>query len=97
MEKIILCDALKEVVWNSIFPCYGCNYGCFKYTHNTEYKRVILGREFIGEAICLRNPICLSKPDNKTLNILKKILLERKNSSDLEIKENMNIYNYGII
>ena len=90
-------EEIKEVLWDSLFPCYGCNYGCHKYTHNTEYELVILGRIFTGKGICRRNPICLSNPDDKTLEVLKKILLTRKNSTDLEIKRNMNIYDYGMI
>ena len=97
LEQMLLREEIKEVLWDSIFACYGCNYGCFKHTHNTEYKKEILGREFTGKGICLRNPICLSNPDNKTLDVLKEVLLARKKSGDLEIKENMNIYNYGMI
>ena len=97
LEQILLREDLREVIWDSIFPCYGCNYGCFKHTHNTEYKISIFDREFIGKGICLRNPICLSNPDDKTLDALKEILLKRKDSGDLEITKNMNIYNYGMI
>jgi hypothetical protein len=96
LEQMLLREDLKEVIWDSIFPCYGCNYGCFKYTHNTEYKKKIFSREFTGKGICLRNPICLSNPNDKTLDVLKEVLLARKDSKDLEIKANMNIYNYGI-
>lgn len=97
LEQILLQEELKEVLWNSLFPCYGCNYGCFKYTHNTEYETVILGRVFTGKGICRHNPICLSNPDNKTLEVVKRVLLARKNSTNLEIKTDMNIYNYGMI
>ena len=97
LEQILLREELKEVLWDSIFPCYGCNYGCFKHTHNTEYRIDILGRELTGKGVCIRNPICLSNPDDFTLDVLKDILLSRKDSGDLEIKENMNIYEYGII
>ena len=97
LEKILLCEELKDVIWDSIFPCYGCNYGCFKHTHNTEYKIDFFGREFVGKGVCIRNPICLSNPDDKTLGVLKNILLKRKDSGDLEIKKDMNIYDYGII
>ena len=82
-------EDLKEVLWDSIFPCYGCNYGCFKHTHNTEYKKEIFNREFTGKGICLRNPISLSNPGDKTLDVLKEVLLARKDSKDLEIKANM--------
>lgn len=97
LEQLLLRDELKEIIWNSIFPCYGCNYGCFKHTHNTEYKKEIFGREFTGKGICLHNPICLSNPDDKTLDVLKEVLLKRKESDDLEIKDDMNIYNYGMM
>ena len=97
LEQILLHEDLKEVIWDSIFPCYGCNYGCFQQTHNTEYKKTILGREFTGKGICLRQPICLSNPGDKTLDVLKEILAARKKSGDLEIVKNMNIYNYGKI
>ena len=97
LEQILLREELKEVLWDSIFLCYGCCYGCFKHTHSTEYQTKILGRAFTGKGICLRNPICLSNPDDKTLDVLKEILLARKNSDDLTIKENKNIYNYGML
>ena len=97
LKQMLMCEDLKKVLWNSIFPCYGCCYGCFKYTHDTEYRKEILGREFTGKGICLRNPICLSNPNDKTLDILKEVLLARKNSGDLEIKANMNIYNYEML
>ena len=96
LQSILLREELKEVIWGSIFPCYGCCYGCFKHTHNTERRISIFNREFSGKGICLRNPICLSNPDDKTLDVLKEILLARKDSGDLEIKEK-NIYNYGMI
>ena len=97
LEQMLLCEDLKEVLWDSIFPCYGCCNGCFTYTHQTEYKKEIFGREFTGKGICLRSPICLSNPDDKTLDILKGILLARKDREHLEIKVNMNIYNYGML
>ena len=34
---------------------------------------------------------------DKTLDIMKEILLARKDSDDLIIKENMSIYHYGMI
>ena len=95
LEQLLMREELKGVLWNGIFSCCGCCYGCFKHTHNTEYKMEIFGREFTGKGICLRNPICLSGPDEKTLDVLKEILLTRKDSGDLEIREKMNIYNYG--
>lgn len=97
LEQLLLRDELKEVIWESIFPCYGCNYGCFQHTHSTEYRKLIFGREFTGTGICLRNPICLSNPGDKALDIMKEILLARKDSDDLIIKENMSIYHYGMI
>ena len=97
LKQLLMRENLKEVLWDSIFPCYGCSYGCFKYTHDTEYRKEILGREFTGKGICLRNPICLSNPNDKTLDILKEVLLARKDSGDLEIKANMNIYNYEML
>ena len=97
LEQMLLREDLKEVIWDSIFPCYGCCYGCFKRTHNTEYRKEIFGCEFTGKGICLREPICLSNPDDKTLDVLKEILLARKESADLKINTNMNIYNYGMI
>ena len=97
LEQLLMREELKEALWNGIFPCYGCNYGCFKHTHNTEYNIKIFGREFTGKGICLRNPICLSNPDDKTLDVLKEVLLQRKDSGDLEIKNGMSIYNYGMM
>jgi hypothetical protein len=57
----------------------------------------LFGREFVGKGICLRQPICFSNPSDKTLVVLKEVLLARKGSADLEIKANMTIYNYGMI
>ena len=97
LEHVLLRDELKEIIWDSIFPCYGCNYGCFKHTHNAEYNFTISGREFTGKGICLRNPICLTNPDDKTLDILKEILLKRKGGDDLIIEKGKNMYDYGMI
>jgi hypothetical protein len=96
LEQILLRDDIKEILWDSIFPCYGCNYGCFKQTHSTEYKKKIFDREFTGKGICLGQPICLSNPNDKTLEVLKEILLTRKGDEDLKINKGMNIYNYGM-
>jgi len=78
LVQILEREDLKEVLWDSIFPCYGCNYGCFKHTHQTEYKKEIFGREFSGKGICLWYHICLSNPGDKTLKVLKELLLARK-------------------
>ena len=97
LERMLIREELKEKRWNSIFPCHGCCNGCYKHLPNTKYNMEIFGREWTGTGICRKNPICFSAPDDETLAVLKEILLERKNSGDLEITANMNIYNYGMI
>ena len=97
LEQTLLRDDLKEVMWESIFPCYGCNYGCFKRVHNSERSKTILGREISVKGICPRQPLCFTDPDEKILDVLKAILLKRKHSEDLIIGINMSIYNYGMI
>jgi hypothetical protein len=97
LEQILLREDLKEIIWESIFICYGCNYGCFKNVHNSEQNKILFGRKISTKGICLRQPICLTNPNKKTLDVIKEILLKRKNSEDLIIGTNMNIYNYGII
>jgi hypothetical protein len=84
LEQILTRETLKEVLWDSIYPCYGCNYGCFKKAHNSEYKKEIFGREFTGKGICLWYHICLSNPADNTLETLKTILLERKAAGEKE-------------
>ena len=96
LEQVLLREEMKEVIWESIFPCYGCSYGCFKHTHHTEFNKIIHGREFTGKGICLRNPICLTNPEDKTLDVLKEVLRARKLGEDLVIQKGMNIYNYGM-
>ncbi|MBP3323985.1 MAG: hypothetical protein J6M16_07305 [Clostridia bacterium] len=88
---------LSEISEKSIFPCYGCCYGCYDITHSTKQIVNIAGREFIRDGICLRNYICYENPDEKILEIMKDVLLKRKQSTDLVIDEGMNIYNYGIL
>ena len=97
LEQILLCDELKDVILGSLFPCYGCNYGCFDHTHNSERSKILFGREVSIKGICLRQPVCFSNPDDNTLDILKSILIKRKTGDDLLIGQNMNIYNYGTI
>jgi len=97
LEQVLMKDDLKEIIWGSIFPCYGCNYGCFKHTHNSERNITLLGRDISAKGICLKQPICFTNPSDKTLDTIKEILLKRKNCEDLVIGKNMNIYNYGMI
>jgi hypothetical protein len=49
------------------------------------------------KGICLRQPICFTNPDDKTIDVLKDVLLKRKNGEDLVISKNMNFYNYGML
>ena len=97
LEQVLMRDELKEIIWDSMFPCYGCNYGCFKHTHNSERNATLFGREIPIKGVCLKQPVCFINPNDETLDALKEILLMRKNSGDLIIGTNMNIYNYGMI
>ncbi len=96
LERILFYKELKEVLWKSVYPCNGCRYGCYKNPDCVKYRKVIFGREFVGKDICIRTPICFSNPDDKTLDILKDILLERQDEDDLLIDYTMSIDNYGI-
>lgn len=58
---------------------------------------MLFDREISYKRVCIRQPICLTNPNEKTLDVLKEILFKRKNSEDLIIGSNMNIYSYGII
>ena len=97
LEQVLLCDELKDVVWDSLFPCYGCSYGCFEQTHGSQRSKMLFEREVSVKGICLRQPVCFINPDDKTLDILKEVLLKRKKSDDLLISKNMTIYDYGTI
>ncbi|MCL2202929.1 MAG: hypothetical protein FWB88_03185 [Defluviitaleaceae bacterium] len=97
LEQVLMRDDIKETVWDSIFPCYGCSYGCYKQAHNTERNKSLFGRDVSVKGVCPRQPLCFTNPSDKTLDVLKEILLKRKNSDDLIIGANMNIYNYGMI
>ena len=97
LEQVLLRDDLKEIIWDSMFPCYGCNHGCFKQTHNSERNLILFNREISVKGICLKQPVCFTNPCDKILDALKEILLMRKNSEDLIVGTNMTIYNYGMI
>jgi hypothetical protein len=97
LEQVLLRDDLKEIIWDSMFPCYGCSYGCFNHSHNSERVKSLFGREISIKGVCIRQPICFTNPSEKTLDVMKEILLERKSGEDLIIGLNMTIYNYGII
>jgi len=96
LEQFLLRDDMKEIAEGSIFPCYGCNYGCFKKRDSIGRTRMLFGRRIFVKAACLRQPICLTSPSESTLAALKEILLTRRSSGDLVIGENMTIYSYGI-
>ena len=89
LEQILLREELKESIWSNSFSCYGCNWGCYEREQNIKHRH-----EYIEKGICLKEPICFSSPDEKILDILKEILLARKNSDDLKVE---NIYTYGMI
>jgi len=46
LEQILLREDLKEILWESIFACYGCNYGCFKTHIILNAKRCYLTVKF---------------------------------------------------
>lgn len=97
LELILSRGELKEIIWESIFTCNGCNYGCYRNARNTEYKINLFGRDFTGRGICLHEPVCFKNPCDKVLDALKDVLSHRKKNADLEIREGMNIYSYGMI
>jgi len=72
-------EDIKEALWESIFPCYGCNYGCYK--HEAElYTPTVFGREFTGTGlgICRLFTVRIHNPDDKTLEALKEVLLANR-------------------
>ena len=89
LEQMLLREELKESIWNNTFSCYGCNWGCYERKHNIKHRQ-----EYIDKGICLKEPICLSSPDDKTLEILKEVLMARKIGGDLKVDD---IYTYGMI
>ena len=87
LEQILLREELNA--WDNSFPCYGCNWGCYKRENNIKHRH-----ESMDKGICLKEPICFSNPGDKILDALKEILLARKNSEDLKVD---NIYEYGMV
>lgn len=96
LEKILFYSELKEVLWESVYPCYGCKRGCYKSPDAVQYKKTIFGREYVGKEVCTKTPICFSNPDAKTLRILKKILFQRT-EEDLFMDFAMSLDNYTIM
>ena len=86
---MLLREEIKDSIWNNTFLCYGCNWGCYKREDNIKQKH-----EFIKKGICLKEPLCFSNPDDKTLDVLKEVLLARKKGEDLKVE---NIYTYGMV
>ncbi|MCL2433360.1 MAG: hypothetical protein FWD16_02430 [Clostridia bacterium] len=81
MKDMMAREDIKEALWESIFPCYGCNYGCYKW-HKDKYTLQLFGREFEGGelGICRLFTIRIHDPDEKTLDALKEVLLANKNT-----------------
>ena len=89
LEQMLSREELKDSIWDNTFLCYGCNWGCYKREHNIKHRS-----EYIEKGICLKEPLCFSNPDDKILDVLKEILLVRKNSEDLKVDD---IYTYGMV
>jgi len=96
LEMLLFHKELKEVLWESVFPCNDCDNGCYKSPDAVIYRKLICEREYVGKEICTKTPICLSNPKGKTLKVLKQILLNRFYSNELFIDYGMSIDNYTI-
>ena len=81
MADMLAREDIKEVLWESIFSCYGCNYRCHK-KGKEEYKLLLFGREFAGAGlgICKLFTVRIHNPNEKTLDVLKEILLTHRPS-----------------
>ena len=79
MADMLAREDIKEVLWESIFSCYQCNYHCHKRSED-NYPIRLFGREFIGAGlgICRLFTVRIHNPDDKTLDVLKEILLSRR-------------------
>ena len=77
MADILTREDIKEVLWESIFSCYGCNYHCERWAKEL-HEINLFGREFTGAGlgICRLFTVRIHNPDDKTLEVLKEILLK---------------------
>ena len=79
MKDMLAREEIKEVLWESIFSCYNCNYKCHKWAKE-NYILTLFGREFTGTGlgICRLFTIRIHNPDDKTLSVLREILLTNR-------------------
>jgi len=79
MRDILTKETIKEVLWESIFPCYQCNYHCERWA-NDNYTLNLFGRDFMGTdfGICRLFTVRIHNPDDKTLDVLKEILITHR-------------------
>lgn len=75
LEQILLRDDIKEMIWDSLFRCHGCNYGCYKHTRDLKNSKMLFGREIFIKGLCLHQPICFTNPNGKLLDVIKEILI----------------------
>jgi len=85
MRDMLTREDIKEELWESIFPCYGCNYGCHKRAKEV-YKLTLFGREFNGTGlgICRLFTVRMHNPDDATLDVLKEILFKHRQLVDVK-------------
>jgi len=76
MADMLSKEEIKEVLWESIFPCFRCNYHCERWSDNL-YSIDVFGRGFTGTGfgICRMFTLRIHDPDDKTLEVLKEVLL----------------------
>ena len=73
LNDVLAVEKIKEVVWDNISECMGCNYGCKPNFIDIN----IHGREIKG--VCRSFFLRFRNPDSQTVEILKEILLTNKN------------------
>jgi len=74
LNDVLAVEEIKEVIWNNMSECMGCNYGCKPNFIDIN----LFGREIKG--ICRCFYLRIRNPDTRTVEIIKEILLARKNS-----------------
>jgi len=79
LKDILTREDIKEVLWESVFSCYGCNYKCQKWAKE-NYTLTLFGHDFTGTGlgICRLFTIRIHNPNDKTLAVLKEILLANR-------------------
>jgi len=79
MKDMLAREDIKEVLWESIYPCWQCNYHCERGAKDI-YTINVFGRNFTGEnfGVCRLFTVRIHNPNDKTVEALKEILLAHR-------------------